>query len=346
VEDLKIILRNGKYLSSLVNDFLDLSKIETGRLFIQKTKMSPRLEIEDSILVVKSALELKNLGLKVKYLTEIPEFIDCDPTRFRQVLINLLSNAVKFTDSGNIEISILYTEANSKASLIIRIADTGIGMSQNTSEHLFTPFLRGESKEVQRVPGSGLGLALSRSLARQMGGELKLVRTEREHGSEFEFSLELEPIETVALPASQKIPSKTSSLKGIEVLAVDDSEDLRILMKRILGQEGAIVTVCRNGAEAVELANQKVFDIILMDMKMPIMDGYQATTELRKKGYARPIVALTAHASNDDRQLCYQAGCDDYLSKPVDRGQLLAVISRYAGAHGIRIGPVNQTALG
>lgn len=327
--DLKVIARNGRYLVSLVNDLLDLSKIETGQIYIQKSDMFLQKELNDALLAVKASFELKNIKLKTVYDGQIPFKVVTDPLRFRQILINLLSNAVKFTPAGEIAMRVFFDHKTS--SLSIRISDSGIGMSPQTQEQLFKPFLRGESAEVQRLPGSGLGLALSQSLARKLGGDLVLRHSEEGLGSEFEMKIKVESVEfgpalAPVMDEALTMAPTTGPLKGCKILVVDDSEDLRVLMRRYLAAAGAEMSTCGNGLEALSAATEKTYDVILMDIKMPVMDGYQAMTELRRRGYTFPIIALTAQASTDDRQKCYLAGCDAYLSKPVDKDHLLNLV--------------------
>lgn len=328
-KDVRSIHRQGNYMVSLVNDLLDLSKIETNRLYIQKAPMNLVREIEDSISVVKALAEEKKLSLKVNYKTLIPETVQADSVRFRQVLINLLTNAVKFTGAGSVTVEISFSsDAQNEGVLKIQVSDTGLGMDHVTQENLFQPFVRGEDPEVQRVQGSGLGLALSLSLMRMMGGDLRLVSTRPGDGSTFEMILNVGPMKDLRLvPADQpkvlpkeivKVAKEKAFLQGQRVLVVDDSSDLRALMTRYLSREGAQVETAENGAEAVERAMGHPYDIILMDIKMPVMDGYKATTILRERGYQKPIVALTAQASVDGQQKSFEMGFDGYLSKPVD----------------------------
>jgi CheY-like chemotaxis protein len=335
--DVQAIFRQGHYMISLVNDLLDLSKIETNLLYIQKAAMSPSLEIEDSISAIKNSIHEKGLSVEVIYQTQIPVEIQADSVRFRQVLINVLNNAVKFSNQGTIRVVVsMGTDQNAEATLKIQVADNGIGMDRSTQENLFQPFVRGESPEVQRVQGSGLGLALSASLMKMMGGELKLIESAPHLGSTFEISMAIGPLKRLSLAAAPSLKSHAQSklkiadeedfLKGRRVLVVDDSVDLRLLMRRYLNRQGASVETSENGKEAVETALRDPFDIILMDIKMPVMDGYEATALLREKGYKKPIVALTAQASVDGQQKSYEMGFDGYLSKPVDMGLLKEIL--------------------
>lgn len=334
--DVRVIVRQGKYMVSLVGDLLDLSKIETNRLYIQKAWMNPVQEIQDSLSVIRPALDHKKLSVNLRYLGLIPSRIESDPTRFRQVLINLLSNAVKFTNRGAIEVNVSYSDERKR--LLIRVRDSGMGMTEETCRNLFKPFVRGEVPEIQRLQGSGLGLALSRNLARLMGGDLTLVQTAQGEGSEFEFAVDpgaLLKVDFVAPSLTRHVqlefaPTADHSkvLAGRKILLVEDSEDLQDLMKFYLETGGAVVSLAENGEEGVREALGHNYDVVLMDMKMPTMDGYEATRNLRDCGYSRPIVALTANASTEDREMCYQAGCDDYLSKPVDVNLLFDVLKK------------------
>lgn len=321
-EEAQAILRNGRYLVSLVNDLLDLSRIETGRLFVQKIAVDPRREIEESVLVVRSALDEKGLFLNLVYETELPESIDSDSTRLRQVLINLLNNAVKFTKAGGITIRVRCDRFDDRDSeFSASITDTGMGMGPRVQESLFQPFVRGQTPEVQKVIGAGLGLALSKHLSQLLGGDLELLRSAEGQGSEFRLVLRL-PKERVICPTKTSSKSERTPagerLNGMKVLVAEDMTDLQLLMRKALENHGATVTAVENGKKAVERALTEKFDVILMDIKMPVFDGYKATAELRANGYKRPVIALTAHASSEDKQRCLEAGFDDYLSKPVE----------------------------
>lgn len=335
--DVEVILRNGRYLVSLVSDLLDLSKIETGRLYIQKNSISPFHEINDALLVVRDEVERKKLALDVVYENAIPEKIESDGNRFRQILVNLLENAVKFTDKGGLSVRVSF-EADGRGEGLLRVlvADTGIGLRAEARDLLFQPFARGHSAEVQRVQGSGLGLALSRDLSRLLGGDLRLVHSEPNVGSEFELTLATGPVRTQLVQKENALPPTAfpglesevapRRLEGRRLLVVDDVPDLREFMVRALRDQGAVVDTAANGIEALNLALTKPYDTILMDIKMPIMDGYEVAKILRSREYDTPVIALTAHASNEDRQRSFAAGFDDYVSKPVDLEHIVDLI--------------------
>lgn len=331
-QDLSGILRNCKYLVSLVNDLLDLSKSETDNIYIQRSQMSLAQEIGDAIAVVQPIARRKGLFIDLRYENLIPEYIQSDPTRLRQILINLLSNSIKYTKVGGVHLKVAYRPGDDPQVKIL-IKDTGVGIDEGTRKNLFHPFVRGRDAERDRTPGSGLGLALSRSLARKLGGDL--IHIPSSFGAEFELTLGVgipsdSPLIDGNLPRSHSGASAADGslqlLCGLRILVVDDDEDLRALMLRFLKGRGALAQGCADGAEAVSQAQQSPFDLILMDVKMPVMDGYEATKKLREAGYRRPIVAVTAHASQNDRQICAEAGFSNYVSKPVNSRELTEVI--------------------
>ena len=333
-KDLLVVQRTGRYLTSLVNDFLDLSRIETGQLYVQKNMIAPEKEITDVLQIVQPTFDSKNLKLTLEVATLLPAKIESDQTRLRQILINMLSNAAKYTQSGEVRVRVTYDlKSDGKALLCVRVIDTGVGMAESIKQNLFRPFARGETAFIKRTEGAGLGMALSRSLARALGGDLQLIRSFPNQGSEFEFSLMLDAVQAVG--ATVVRPSKDPVLKAVppqlpldklRILVAEDSEDLRELMERVLQSKGALVTSCGDGAQAVRLALEDPYDLILMDINMPVMDGYQATASLRAKGYSAPVIALTAHASIEHRQLSREAGCDAYLSKPINANGLVDVL--------------------
>lgn len=328
-QDLQVVLRTGKYLTCLVNDFLDLSRIETGQLYIQKEMFPFQRDIQDTLEIVRPLLRSKDVGLHLKATTPLPSKIESDSTRFRQVLTNLLTNAAKYTPSGGIVVELAFEPcSDGQGILTVNVIDTGVGISDKLREHLFLPFVRGETAYVKRTEGAGLGLALSRSLARKLGGDLTIVNSSATTGTEFEWTLQVSGFEMGSISASEAetgLPSNRP-LTGARILVAEDSADLRELMERVFVTQGATVDTCQDGAQALALALEKPYTIILMDINMPVMDGYTATTQLRKKGYARPILALSAHASIEHRRLADTAGFTGYLAKPIDIKNLVFAI--------------------
>ncbi|WP_413577485.1 response regulator [Bdellovibrio sp. HCB290] len=336
--DVEAIHRQGKFMVTLVNDLLDLSKIQSKGLYFQSCSMSPGLELEDSLSMIRSTLDSSKHLLSLIFETDFPAIISSDPVRFRQVLINLLSNAVKYMGYGEVTVRARFVEQNGNGFISIIVTDKGLGMDATMQSQLFEPFVRGENPDVQRVPGSGLGLALSRQLARGMGGDLLLLHSALGQGSSFEFVLPVGRADEVKLISPDEItrqsrqeisiPQHSNLLKNREILVVDDSDDLRVLMARYLQREGARVETSENGQVGVQRALRKKFDVILMDIKMPVMDGYQATTLLRESGYKGLIVAVTAQATAEGQVDCRNNGFDAYLSKPVDISLLKEILTK------------------
>jgi len=269
--------------------------------------------------------------------------------RLRQVLVNLLGNAVKFTDQGSVRLRVVAADRHGRSCLLFEIADTGIGIAHEDINKLFQPFSQVEQSHSRRFEGSGLGLAISRRLAHLLGGEIEV---ESAPGQGSRFSLFL-PIATIhSAPSASPLPSIDEqcapddppkqraqkikdALQGVRILLAEDGIDNQRLFTRILNLAGAEVVLAENGEEAVAKAREAEaakapYDVILMDMQMPLLDGYAATGRLRESGYRRPIIALTAHALSDDRQRCLAAGCDDYMAKPVQFDRLVEIVGRYA----------------
>ncbi len=347
-EYLSTISRNADHLLRLINDILDFSKIEAGTLELDRQRSSLFEIVEDSLQWVRGFAHRKKISLDCVWEPGHPEQIVTDPVRLRQVLVNLLGNAVKFTDQGGVRLRVASAAHHGRACLIFEVADTGIGIAPADMNKLFQPFSQVEQSHSRRFEGSGLGLAISRRLAHLMGGEIE---AESEPGRGSRFSLYL-PIEAVrATPAADSLPASSETngeapnqrvqkikdaLCGVRVLLAEDGIDNQRLFTRVLHLAGAEVVVAENGEEAVAKAHEAdsagtPFDVILMDMQMPLLDGYSATGRLRGAGYQRPIIALTAHALADDRQRCLTAGCDDYLAKPVQFDRLVETVKRYYG---------------
>jgi ammonium transporter, Amt family len=347
------IKRNGEYLLRIINDILDLSSIETGHLSTEQARCSPRELIEDVVSMMKLRASAKGLPLLLEYKGPIPQTIRTDPIRMRQILVNLVGNAVKFTEEGHICIQVRIAEDDKKKPLLeCKIIDTGVGMSEEQVKRLFEPFTQGDTSTNRKYVGMGLGLALSKRLAGMLGGDIAF-SSEKGKGSTFVITVGTGSLDGVSMlqtsdfqepePSSLNAPSASPGTQQISgrILLVEDGLDNQRLLALILRKAGAKVTVVNNGKEALEkvTAERKLceangaqtapFDVILMDMQMPEMDGYEATWRLREMGYTAPIIALTAHAMSDDREKCLGAGCDEYLTKPIDRDALFAAIARY-----------------
>ncbi len=341
-ESIRTIIQNGDYLIAIINDILDLSKIEAEKLEVENVPCSP-LEITNSVKAVVEGMA-REKGLRFLYycVTKIPETIHTDPIRLRQILMNLMSNAIKFTPEGTILFLIsLHDEKSDDPRLQFSIMDSGIGMTGSELEHLFTPFTQADASTTRQFGGTGLGLAISKKLTVLLGGDLS-VYSKPSKGSIFRVRIptgSLEGVRTLEVPfGSFRLPApRYEKPKEIplsaRILVAEDTPVNQRLIAMILSKSGAQVSLCGNGREAVDraLAMEEAaepFDVILMDMQMPELDGYEATRRLRAKGYTRPIIAITANAMTSDREKCLGAGCDDYAAKPIKRVALLEKIQR------------------
>ncbi len=340
---IQTIHRNGEHLLTIINDILDLSKIEAGLMTVERIPCSPRDIVEEVASLMQVRAAGKNLSMTVEYVGPIPKTILSDPTRLRQILVNLVGNAIKFTEQGGVRLIVRLVDpvGSSNPHLQIDVLDTGIGMDESQIGRLFTPFAQADSSTTRRFGGSGLGLAISKRLLQMLGGDIS-VRSVRGEGSTFSVTFETGPLEGVDMAESMDVAAAggkpiepMAASEGVKlsgrILLAEDGPDNQRLVSFFLRKAGAEVDVAENGAIAVDRVTKageegRPFDLILMDMQMPVLDGYEATRILRAKGYQGPIVALTAHAMASDRAKCMEAGCDDYASKPIDRVRLLEVI--------------------
>ncbi len=323
---IEIIHRTSGSLTNIIDDILDLSKVEAGHIEIDKINFSIKRLLKDIENNLSYRSQTKNVGLIFEKIGAIPDLIYSDPIRIRQILMNLIGNAIKFTNCGQVKISYEIADGN----LQFTIADTGIGISEEQGQYIFQSFRQVDSSNTRRYEGTGLGLILSRKLAKLLDGSVTLLESEINVGSTFVFyfsleSIKNEPMEVLHVIEPTQI-NKTAAA-GKSILLIDDVEDNRILIQHILHKHGMRVSLATNGAQGVDSAMSNSFDLILMDIQMPVMDGYEATQRLRKLGYTKPIIALTAHAMKEDRVRCIAAGCNDYFTKPIHAANLIARIS-------------------
>jgi CheY-like chemotaxis protein len=283
--------------------------------------------------------------LDVEYEGPIPETIQTDPTRLRQILINVLSNAVKFTEVGGVRLITRFVDADARGpTLEFDIVDTGVGMTKEQVARLFRPFTQADASTTRKFGGTGLGLTISKRLAEKLGGDVQVMETAPGAGTRFRVIVGTGPLAGVRMlgdPRSVTVfateattgpsdPQRTRRL-DCHILLAEDGPDNQRLIAHVLRKAGAEVTVVENGKLALDAAlaareRGNPFDVILMDMHMPVMDGYEATGLLREKGYSGPIIALTAHSMAGDREKCIQTGCDEYATKPIDRAVLIEAI--------------------
>ncbi|MBT4863850.1 MAG: response regulator [Planctomycetaceae bacterium] len=350
VESIDMIRNNANHLLTIINDILDMSKIDAGKMTVERVKVSPVQIVEGVVSLLRHRAEGKGIGFVVKYDTPIPAHIESDPTRLRQILLNLLANSVKFTEVGSVTLHVSVDPHQQR--LRLRVVDTGIGMSPEQRDAIarFDAFSQADGSTTRQFGGTGLGLRISNSLARLLGGEIE-VQSVLGEGSTFSATVSTGDLTGVQLLSPFKIAEDAHQTAPATHLRVNNSTgmplaDLRLLLAEdgpanqrlisyILRKSGAKVTVAENGQIAidkVQAANAAgaAFDVILMDIQMPEMDGYAATRQLRQQGYAGPILALTAHAMPDDRQKCLDAGCDDFSTKPIDRTKLIDMIKTHS----------------
>jgi PAS domain S-box-containing protein len=346
-EAVQTIRRSGEHLLQIINDILDLTKIEAGKLIVELVDCptcSILAEVQ-SFMAPKAAS--KQLALGVEFLTPIPERIRTDPVRLRQILFNLVGNSLKFTESGGVRLVIRHVSEPVSA-LQLDIVDTGIGMTPEQASFIFSAFDQADASTTRRFGGTGLGLTISKRLANLLGGDVVLVETGPGLGTRFRATIPTGPLGGVTMLTNPRdavgvqthLPEPSDAtcrpLRG-RILLAEDGADNQRLIAHILRKAGADVTIVENGKLAVDRIVTAAdagepFDLVLMDMQMPVMDGYAATRALRKAGRSLRIIALTAHAMEGEREKCLAAGCDDYMAKPIQRAKLIELIRRHLDA--------------
>ena len=341
---LQTIKRNGGFLLDIINDILDLSKIEAGKMEILTERFPIQSVISDVRTMMEARAKEKGLNFVVEYLEKIPAEIESDPKRLRQILVNLIGNAVKFTESGHVRLVVRFIEHDG-GQIQFDVTDTGIGITAEQQQRLFQPFSQGDASVTRSFGGTGLGLSISRRLARFLGGDIVL-RSEPGAGSTFSFAIAVgdifgvQRIDATTFIEHKRKAKVTDYRLNCHVLIVDDRRDVRFLSRRLLTKAGATVTEAEDGLEAIEFVKGSTpstveFDLVLLDMQMPRMDGYQTATILRQIGFSKPIIALTADAMYGDMKHCLECGCDDYLSKPIDADALLEMVFNHTQVRSI-----------
>ena len=326
---------SAEHLLVIINDILDLSKLEAGKMTLEHVGFTPvhlLAEIEQTLHY--KAVE-KGLRLMTRVGPAVPRVLMGDPYRIRQVLLNLASNAIKFTEAGYVSITCDFVAdaAGGSGKITFRVADTGIGIEPDFVKSIFNEFSQEDASVTRKFGGTGLGLSICRNLLKLMGSDVAL-ESQKDKGTTMQFVLDL-PAGTPADLAPKEGLSPDSpvrqSLRNKQVLLVEDNRFNRQIAKTFLAHAHVQVTEAEHGAEAVELAQRQHFDLILMDIQMPVMDGYAATALLRQQlGITTPIVALTANAINGEREKCLAAGMDGYLAKPFKEEQLLKTVGEWA----------------
>ena len=336
-QNVNIIRESGGNLLSLINDILDFSKIEAGQLATEIIDCSLTTLLNSVESLMRPKATEKGIEFEIIETGGLPAQIKTDPTRLRQCLINLINNSIKFTSSGHIHVSVSLAERNNEPLIRFDIEDTGIGIPADKQGTVFESFSQADGSHTRKYGGTGLGLTITKQLVELLGGRITLV-SEEGKGSVFSFTIPagVDVTEQVTL-YTHNIGSRTalSQIKAEQpefsgnILVAEDTPTNQMLIELLLKRMGLQVTIAEDGNQALQKVLTKTFDLILMDMQMPHMNGYDATKELRKKGFTTPIVALTANAMKGDDKKCLEVGCDEYLSKPIDRRELLEVIGKY-----------------
>ncbi len=337
---LDTIHSSGKHLLQLINDVLDLSKVEAGRMEIERLELSPHVLTGEVIKTLMVKADEKSIFLRMEVNGPIPEKVLGDPTRLRQIITNLISNAVKFTDEGGVKVILHMSKTGDEPRFAIDVVDNGIGIAADKVEAIFDPFTQADSSTTRKFGGTGLGLAISRDFARLMGGDI-VATSKLGKGSVFHASIDPGPLTEVnflqpeeALAASEEATTSSHvawQFNAGRVLVVDDGEENRELVTLVLEEAGLTVEGAENGQVGLDKGREGNYDVILMDIQMPVLDGYQATTALRQAGVDTPIFALTANAMKGFEEKCLAAGCTGYLTKPVDIDLLLDTLGKLLG---------------
>jgi CheY-like chemotaxis protein len=332
-----IIIYSARALLDIINDILDFSKIESGKMELEKTDFSVCKLVDQVCELFQADAQAKSLNLVRHIDPNLPTLLLGDPTRLRQVMCNLIGNALKFTMHGEVKVSVSCQpiEKNT-ARLFFSVTDTGIGMSAEVIERLFSPFIQGDASTTRKFGGTGLGLSISKRLVQLMGGDNLDIQSVEGQGSTFSFSLPFELVEAPELPIVENsvnlLQSDDTPPCG-QILVVEDNPTNSKVISAMLTKRGFSIKLVENGQEAVDFITRGgSASLILMDCQMPIMDGFEATKCIRmwefvNKAPRLPIVALTAGAFEDDRQRCSDAGMDDFLTKPVELANVLKVIA-------------------
>jgi PAS domain S-box-containing protein len=335
-EFVETIERSGRHLLTVINDVLDLSKIEAGQITVDRVRCSPHEMIAEVVSILRVNAQEKGLSLNYSWDGDVPESIDSDPDRLRQILMNVVGNAIKFTEQGSVTIQVnLERDSDRERTLLkFKVKDSGVGISNDKLEVIFKPFVQADSSVTRLFGGTGLGLSISKRLCELLGGSIG-VQSQPGLGSLFTFSIDAGrpqfgkskiPITGDVIPSAPKCTTD-EALHGKHILLVEDGQINRQLIEIVLRDAGMQVTLTENGKQGLEAALEQVFDAVLLDMQMPVMDGYTAATEMRAAGVRYPIIALTAHAMSGDAEKCFQVGCSHYLSKPIEAERLLCTLA-------------------
>ncbi|MBX2996811.1 MAG: response regulator [Bdellovibrionaceae bacterium] len=340
-DSIAVIRRNGEQLSKIIDEILDLSKVEAGKLDIELGDISTVDFLNGVHTFMSLSAREKGLELLFDVKGEVPKRVHSNASRLQQILVNLIGNAIKFSPKGAIRVTVSHqaAEKGRPSRLAISVKDSGPGLTNDQIQNLFQPFTQVDTSMTRKYGGTGLGLALSRRLARALGGDIVVEESPPGEGCEFVITLETGDLTDVPFTSSLQVDSRKDetaksknrdTLKGVKVLLVEDSVDNQVLVSRFLTMEGAQVELANNGLEGVEKAIGGDHDVVLMDIQMPVLDGYGAISKLRGQGFEKPIIALTAHGMVEDRKRCLEYGSNDHLTKPVNRVALIDRVYQFS----------------
>jgi signal transduction histidine kinase/ActR/RegA family two-component response regulator len=329
------ICSSGELLLSLINDILDISKIESQKTTLEDIDFDLKSLANNIIKILRRKALDKKIDLNIVYPEKVPRYFKGDPTRIGQIFLNLLSNAIKFTHEGSVTVTVREINAPDaeKTALEMSIKDTGIGISKENHRVIFDAFAQVDASITRKYGGTGLGLTITRALVQMMGGTIR-VESEEGKGSEFIVGLAFKKAAPPLSESSRVIDTEgnKTDTRGASVLVVEDNPLNQKLMAILLKQLGCLADMAGNGAEAVDMAEKKKYDVIFMDLQMPVMDGYRATELIRERtNRATPIIALTAKVFQEDQEKCMACGMNDFLTKPVETRTLKEMILRWRG---------------
>ncbi|MGB5279553.1 MAG: ATP-binding protein, partial [Gammaproteobacteria bacterium] len=337
---LNTIHSSGKHLLELINDILDLSKVEAGRIEVERIQCAPYTIISELVNILGVKAQEKGISLSYEPDSELPEFIQTDPARFRQIITNLVGNAIKFTEQGSVRIVPRLEYEGESPRFLVDVIDSGIGMDEAQIARIFDPFTQADSSITRRFGGTGLGLSISQKFAKALGGDIS-VRSQSGEGSVFTVSVDTGSLQGVRMLGVEELlvlAQQTDAVQHTEwqfppsrVLVVDDGAENRDLVQLVMEEVGLTVDTAENGEEGYQKALASDYQLILMDLSMPVMDGLTATGLLRDQGVDLPIIALSAHAMGDVEQKCIAAGFTGFISKPIEIDTLLSVAAEHLG---------------
>ncbi|MEE9493134.1 MAG: Hpt domain-containing protein [Gammaproteobacteria bacterium] len=334
---LNTIHSSGSHLLELINDILDLSKVEAGQMTVEKIDCKAYKVVNDVIQILHVKADEKAITLDFEIENDIPESISTDPSRLRQIVTNLIGNAIKFTESGSVTVRMAFDSYNADPQLLIKVTDTGIGIAAESVASVFNAFEQADASITRKFGGTGLGLSISKRLAKLLGGDIT-VTSQLDQGSTFTVAVATGNISHVNFLSAENVYSALDAVTSMSVdshwefpasriLVVDDGAENRELVKLVLEGVGIIIDEAENGQIAVDMASRIDFDVILMDVQMPVMDGFTAATTIRNNGFSNPVIALSGNAMAGFAEECIAAGYSDYLPKPVDIDALLSKLA-------------------